>query len=237
MKNIFWRIFRKLFNKVYLKYIFIFSYIYTYFSDKRLLRFYDILRSGNALGVRSQPWRGYHMLRVLKKYKPRQIAEMGSGTSTAVFASYISHYDSHLITYEQTPEWHKITTDALHKTGLKSDRINVELVPSEKSKKGSKFAKKIDKDSSFIYIDGPVTVKLNGQKMPCLDIIEFFNDGNYPEVIMIDGRYDTVKAIMAHPAFEKYNVTLEHGMANKEGELREFLRFQRHTIFTKIRLG
>jgi len=235
MEKICWWILCILFYKLYCKYIFVISYSYTHLTDKKLLKFYDILSSGNALGARSQPWRGYHILRVLKKYRPKQIAEMGSGTSTGVFASYVNRLNALLITYEQAPEWHKMTTDALRKTGLESDKINVELVPSEESEKGSKFAKEIDNNSDFIYIDGPVTVKVNGQKMPCLDIIEFFDRGNYPDVIMIDGRYDTVKAIMAHPTSEKYDLTLEYGMASIEGKLREFLRFQRHTIFVKKR--
>ena len=233
MKSIFWRVLLKFFNMIYLKYIFIFSYVYTYFSDSRLLKFYNMLRSGNAIGTRSQPWRGYDILCVLKKHKPKQIAEMGSGTSTAVFASYLNRNDGHLVTYEQSSKWNKITMNALSKTGLKNDKINIELIPSEESKKGSRFTKEIDRNSDFIYIDGPVTVKVNGQKMPCLDIIKFFNDGNYPDVIMIDGRYDTVKAIMVHPVSENYDVSLEYGMAYKERNLKEFLRFQRHTIFTK----
>ena len=233
MKNIFWKILSILFNKFYCKYIFVISYLYTYLADRRMFKFYDILSSGNALGARSQPWRGYHILRVLKKYRPKQIAEMGSGTSTGVFASYANHHNARLITYEQTREWHEMTTDALRKAGLESDKISIELIPSEESDKGSKFITKIDKSSDFVYIDGPVTVKVNGQKMPCLDIIEFFDRGNYPDVIMVDGRYDTVKAIMAHPTSEKYDVTLEHGMACIDRNLGEFLRFQRHTVFVK----
>ena len=233
MKYISRRILLIFFKKIYVRYIFVFSYVYTYFSDSRLLEFYNMLRFGNAIGVRSQPWRGYDILRVLKKYKPKQIAEMGSGTSSAVFASNLSRNDGHLVTYEQSSEWHKTTMNALNKTGLKNDKINIELVPSEESEKGSRFTKKIGMNSDFIYIDGPVTVKVNGQKMPCLDIIEFLDDGNCPDVIMIDGRYDTVKAIMTHPASEKYDVTLEYGLASKERNLREILRFRRHTIFTK----
>ena len=141
MENIFWRILCILFYKLYCRYIFVISYSYTHLTDKKLLRFYNILSSGNALGARSQPWRGYHILRVLKKYRPKQIAEMGSGTSTGVFASYANRHNALLTTYEQAREWQEMTTDALRKAGLESSRVNVELVPSEESEKGGRGLK------------------------------------------------------------------------------------------------
>jgi hypothetical protein len=218
----------RLLARLYVRYVRTAAYFYTYRFDRRLFTAYRFLESGKAVGAKSQPWRGYDIIRHLKAERPRRIVEFGSGTSTAVLASFAASQGAEVLTFEQDDGWCKLTREALSRAGLLSPRVDIVQVSAVATERGTKFARLPEGEIDWLYVDGPVTAKRGGRKLPCLDTLELFDRGVLPGVILVDGRYDTVRAICHHPSSRWYEVQFEYGLSLKPP-------FCRHTVFRRIR--
>lgn len=154
--------------------------------------------------------------KLLNEAKPSKICELGSGLSTVV----LSAYPAELQSFEESAEWAAVTRSAL-------SRDCVHLTPVEIRNGCAGYSLAIPQGTDFVYVDGP-TRKIGGAKLPNANILEFL-DSERPKMIVVDGRIETVNAIMQKTT--DYSVSRSSQYALKVSRLRHFLPFSIHTVF------
>ena len=103
--------------------------IVTHFKDPVLLRAYAEIQPTGASGFSRQPYKGFDLIRLLRKHQPKKIIEMGSGTTTAVFVHFAKQTGAECISYEHSPVWADSANKALLASGLVTkDKNPVKLV-------------------------------------------------------------------------------------------------------------
>lgn len=210
------------------------AYVYTRLRTPALMRAYRSVAETGGKGATQQPYKGYDLLRILRCHRPRRILELGSGTTTAVFAYYAKHHGATLISYEHSSEWAKSTNRSLVASGLVADPSPVRVVNMRvaEDRSGTYYADPIPEDADFVYVDGPPCLKFDGNKKPNLDVIRLFDRGIYPACIVVDGRTETVDRILEHPVAAKYRAEFEFIYAFRHCHYMTCLKFNRHTILT-----
>jgi len=145
-----------------------------------LLNAYEALGRLGGSGARNQPYKGYHLWKSLLKFKPKKITEMGSGTTSAVFALYAKQYEASYEAFEHSEHWGEKTVAALRESNLADDAGPIKIVDSYVAPdgSGSAFAEPIHNDTDFLYIDGPPCPVIEGVKKPNLDVIQLFERGD-----------------------------------------------------------
>ena len=139
-----------------------------------------------------------------KKYKPKNIIELGSGSSTFIFSQYCKEKNSTLLSIDESKKWLELTQNALNINNLVPNR-NIVLKESfiEKNSKGNSYQITLPKDIDLIYIDGP-TDRVDGIRKPNLDILKLFNKSIFPKIIAIDVGFKTVWEILKTTHSSKY---------------------------------
>ena len=162
------------------------------------------LTNGDSIGTKKFPWREKDIIFLLNKYKPKNIIELGSGSSTFIFSQYCKEKNSKLLSVDESKKWLELTKNALNINNLLPN-TNIVLKESfiEKNSKGNSYQITLPKDIDLIYIDGP-TDKVDGKRKPNLDILKLFNKSIFPKIIAIDVRFKTVLEIFKSPHSSKY---------------------------------
>jgi predicted O-methyltransferase YrrM len=202
--------------------------------DKRLRSFRRSLIGGSATGVRAQPFRGLDIILQLRRHAPRSICELGSGASTGVFASYVERHRGRHVAFEHDERWRQVTLQALKASGLDHGDLEVIQSDARATARGVGYTAPIPDDVDFVYVDGPPAKDETGRRFACVDILEALDRGARPGTIMVDGREQTVSALLMHPAVQgEYEVDFQRG-SGRSGlpAWRESLRFRPHHIFT-----
>jgi hypothetical protein len=163
--------------------------------------------SGNAVGVKGHPWRALDQFKALDASNPKSIVELGSGTSTGIFSHYVNNTENaSLYSLDESEIWGDLTQKALDDFGVTPhSSIKLETVRALENEMGTYYDIRLPKEIDLLYIDGPVVKKVEGKKTANQDIIHLFNRGVFPKAIMVDGRHDTVDAILSHEAGKKYS--------------------------------
>ncbi|WP_349371509.1 hypothetical protein [Salinarimonas sp.] len=202
--------------------------------------FLQVLTQGEAVGVRGHPWRALDIEKVLRMLAPKRIAELGSGTSTGIFASYVRERDgASLISVDETEHWAGLTRAGLEAVGLAPHpRIDVVASRRIEGRRGSHYAFTIEPDIDLVYVDGPSVSKRDGKGTPNEDVLRAFEAGHFPRAIVVDGRIETVDAIRRHPGGRGYAFTpgLSYLAKAPDLELRDVLAigaFHRHSLFVR----
>jgi len=179
-----------------------------------------------------QPIKGYDLFILLDKYIPKKICELGSGTTSAIFSSWSNKNNSEFVAYASFEKWTKVTIECIKHLSKNSD-LEILYVPSEISpdQSATRFSKPIPVGSDFVYIDGPPCILETGKKVPNDDIILFFESGNKPKTIVIDGRLETVDLILNHEYSSHYKFHPSYQYARMNNRLLDSLSFREHTIF------
>lgn len=156
------------------------------------------LDDGGAMGGRAFPWRAIEQIRVLDISSPSSIIEFGSGTSSALFLEYLNKKEnSEMVSFDESETYAKLTEDAIENY-ISNDKNILKIIyaPKKVNSKGSYYDSIKPQSCDLLYIDGPTVEIINGKKSANQDIIHMFEKNIYPKVIMVDGRIDTVKAIL-----------------------------------------
>jgi hypothetical protein len=180
-------------------------------------------------------WKAADLLRLLEAERPRSIVELGSGRTTAAFAAYADRYGAELVAFEQDPVWSEWVHRALAPI---TSRRPVRLVDVQVLPVGAAFAEPIPPGADFVYVDAPhvpraVPFPTFTGKPAYLDVPRFLAAGGRPQLIVVDGRTDTVDAI--REVASGYDFEGDYGWAAERGNVRHALRLARHSTFRRRR--
>lgn len=200
-----------------------------------LLDAYRAFARTSQSGVPRQPFKGRDLWRVLDRFKPRKIVELGSGTTSAVFAHYARAHGAAYVCFEHNAEWAATTERCLREAKLIGDDSPIKVTDMQVTDNttSSGFVESLPADADFIYVDGPPCPIIDGIKKPNDDVVRLFERGGRPRCIVVDGRFDTVDLIRAHPAAADYSFEASYVYALRRNLWGEALRFREHSIIFK----
>lgn len=231
---------KKITNRIliYLNLIFRFFYFYyaNYFANSKFPQVRAAFNKFKILGQISskrQPIKGYNLWNLLLKFKPNTIIELGSGTTSVIFALYSKLYKKKFIAFESFEKWRDVTIECL--AGISTDEL-ILFNPSENSldNVAVHFKNPIPNDVEFLYIDGPPCILPNGSKVPNDDIIIAFKNNIFPKFIVIDGRHETVDLILKHNFFTYYKFYPSFSYSLYTKKYFQAIHFREHSVFVKV---
>lgn len=169
---------------------------YEYFD-----RIVERYRSSGGLKHDFQSYKLFSLSELLAKEKPLSILELGTGSTTAVFAEYIRKGDNtHLTCVDESEHWLEKNKELAGVVGLES-RVEFLYAPKVFSDyltpKEINYNIKCSKLYDFVFIDGP-SLKVNGSKIKdavngnIFDIVDY----GRPRIIVVDIRKATVLEII-----------------------------------------
>ena len=196
-----------------------------------LLAAYGGFARGQQSGSVRQPFKGWDLWRIVEDARPRFIAEMGSGTTSAVFALHALRTGGRYVCYEHSADWAKVTRDCLAEAGLTGEGIDIRTVEmrEDPARPATGFVEPIPTEVDFVYVDGPPCPTRDGVKWPNDDVVRLLELGGRPSTIVIDGRVETVDLIRRHAAAKDYRVDASFVYALRRGTLSDALGFREHS--------
>lgn len=209
---------------------------YTAENTPELLHAYAAFTASSQSGSSRQPFKGYDIWRLLDSVKPRCIAEMGSGTTSAVFALWAKQHGADYRGYEHHAHWAEVTASCLDKAGLSAHPKAVRCVPSRISaaRDSTGFVESLSTDVDFIYVDGPPCRLDDGVKVPNDDVSRLLDAGGKPRAIVVDGRVETVDLLRSHPESRHYIFQPSLVYSLRKGLWLQALHGREHSVFLRI---
>ncbi len=170
---------------------------------------------------------------VIRRYGVKSVREMGSGRTTFFFNLFRG---LEVVSYEQDEYWRKLILEFFSENGLPEPRIESGSV--ENYRNGGRFVTLKDARCDLLYIDGPYVSRSGGKLnthtgKPAYYDFERVLDAGLPKVIMVEGRTDTVDAILASSYAREYDFSGELTWALERGRYLHALRLNRHSIFVR----
>lgn len=171
--------------------------------------------------------------RLLRKYDVHSVYEMGSGRTTFFF-NLFRNIDT--VSYEQDEQWRELQLKYSDENGLPRPQI-VESA-TESYRNGGRFVALQGSRCDLLYIDGPYISRTRSKfdthtGKPAYFDFERFLDAGLPKIIMVEGRTDTVDAILASPHAREYDFNGELTWALERHRYAHALRLSRHSIFLR----
>lgn len=197
-----------------------------------LFEAYEAFGTTSQSGVPRQPLKGWELWKILERFRPRKLIELGSGATSAVFALYANTYRADYLCLEHSPEWAAVTERCLRQAGLIGERSPIEVSEMYVADDGSASGFKTDlsPDFDFVYVDGPPCPIIGGVKRPNNDVVRLFEAGGLPRCIVVDGRLETVDFIRGHARGVQYQFLPSYVYSARRGAWRGALGFREHTI-------
>jgi len=195
---------------------------------------YSAFVHASQISASRQPYKGRDVWRLLEKHSPLSIVELGSGTTSAVFALWAARHGARYVAYEDNLKWAEVTRHCLGQAGmLSASGSSIRVVASRIRDDGQAtgFVEPIPLDADFVYVDGPPARLPDGRKVPNDDIPRLFDAGGMPSVIVVDGRLDTVDLIRQHPAGKHYSFAPSFVYCQRHGLWTAALACREHSVF------
>lgn len=173
--------------------------------------------------------------RMLRIYDVKSVREMGSGRTTFFFNLYPG---LDVVSYEQDVRWRDIVQSFYKESALVPPRIFGGDVESYKN--GGRFVSLEDRKCDLLYIDGPYVNRGSGKLpthtgKPVYYDFERVLEAGLPKIIMVEGRTDTVDALLSSPFAADYEFHGELTWALERKRYLHALRLSRHSIFIRKR--
>jgi hypothetical protein len=162
----------------------------------------------------------WEIKKILDKYKPKNVFELGSGWSTAVFNDNRRNVWTYEENYAYKVKTQKLCPDARI---LRKDKV-VENESCYYMEEWDKFPQ-IMTNEVMAYVDGPSNNE-DGKLLPCVDIINMCEAAVMPKIIVFDVRVESFQAFINTKWIAMY-------------EIKEFGRFidknshKHHTILER----
>jgi hypothetical protein len=209
------------------------------FNSRRapeLTRAYAAFRRQNQSGSPRQPFKGRDLWKLLDRHRPSSIVELGSGTTSAVFALWAREHRARYTAYEHHEGWAAVTENCLREAGLRDDSSRIAVVPSRVGARSEStgFVEPLPLDSDFIYVDGPPCKLDSGKKVPNDDVVRLFEAGGRPGTIVVDGRFETVDLIRQHPVGSTYEFQPSSDYCVHNAQWMRAIRGGEHTVFRRV---
>ena len=167
--------------------------------DEILARF----RSAGGLKHDFQPYKLFQLKQLLEQYRPPSMLELGSGSSTAVFAQHIREYGGGLCSVDESEQW---MMNAMKLAGIEAADKRFELRHCA-AKTGTfknlvcvGYGLAAQKEFDLVFVDGP-SLRFDGVKRKDAindDVFRIADGLRPPRTIVVDGRYATVRALEQH---------------------------------------
>jgi hypothetical protein len=159
---------------------------------------------------------------------------MGSGRTTFFFNLY-SGLD--VVSYEQDDRWREILL-AFYATELAQPPPRIVGSDVESYKDGGRFVSLEDRKCDLLYIDGPYVNRSSGKLpthtgKPAYYDFERVLEASLPKIIMVEGRTDTVDALLKSSFAAHYNFCGELTWALERNHYLHALRLSRHSTFVR----
>lgn len=222
------------FHKVYFRGMNLPAWIHARLYEPRLSEAYRFVADSAGTKRHHQPGRGWFILRLLERHRPRHVIELGSGQSTAAFAAYAKRHGATLVSFEQSLKWQELSNSAARMVGGDEPVVISEVKVVEGF--GGRYRKDIPDATDFVYVDGPaIHMKADhpAGKAAYTDVYDALSRGADIKVIVIDGRTDTVDYLLGHPRISEYVFYPEFIYAHRKGHWLQALRFRRQSVFVK----
>jgi hypothetical protein len=176
------------------------------------------------------PERARLIIQELERSRPRRILELGSGTSTAWFASHARRHGATLVSVDQHQGWLDAAMQSASLVGpVEGICAPVQIEPGL----GGRYATELP-DADFVYIDGPMlTLDLPGGQGVNLDVPDMLRRGRRPAVIVVDSRTDTVDYLRDEGLVRDYEFEPEFKYCLAKGDWLGALRFRRQSVFRR----
>lgn len=171
--------------------------------------------------------------RVVRRYGVQSVREMGSGRTTYFFNLYPK---LDVVSYEQDERWREILLAFYTESALSPPRIVGSEVESYKN--GGRFVSLEDKKCDLLYIDGPYVSRGSGKLpthtgKPVYYDFERVLEAGLPKIIMVEGRTDTVDALLKSSYAANYDFCGELTWALERKRYLHALHLSRHSIFVR----
>lgn len=169
---------------------------------------------------------------MLNKYDVKSVREMGAGRTTFFFNLYPG---LDVVSYEQDEYWRDVLLSFYKESGS-SPPPKIVCGDVECYKNGGRFVSLHDTRCDLLYIDGPYVNRKSEELVthtgkPVYYDFERILETHLPKVIMVEGRTDTVDALLNSPYAENYNFYGELTWALQRNRYLQALRLNRHSIF------
>jgi len=149
-----------------------------------------------------QSYKLYSLVQLLNSYKPKKILELGSGTTTAVFADYVKSNDGvSLVSVDESTDWINKSSNL---SGISGDDARFKMMSAPKIVEeledgltGARYDMPLDENYDFVLVDGP-SLNVDGVKRKDTINTDIFKvtEISSPQVIVVDIRVATVNAMM-----------------------------------------
>ena len=188
------------------------------FIDSILERF----KGNGGLKHEYQAYKLFHLRQLLDRYKPASILELGSGSSTAIFAGYVkSRSGASICSIDESELW---LANAKAIADIKSCdprfvmRGCARVVSAFGNLTCVGYGLSAERQFDFVFVDGP-SLRINGvrRKDAINDDVFRLADAFPPRIIVVDGRHATVRALERHLA-GRYAVERTALMGGMPGE-------------------
>jgi hypothetical protein len=195
-------------------------------------------REAGGLSGDYQFVRLWELAHLLAELRPTNALELGSGASSAIFASYFKDA-SKFTTVEENPQWRDRARAAW---GAYAPHINSILASRKLDTAEGKPVCSYDishqEEYDLIYVDGPYAI-LHGEAAPdgktfvmaCVDIELFWKNDRWPRYIVVDGRRDTLRRFIFNGQ-ERYRILLRTDLL-PHTNFSIYNEYRYHSIFVR----
>ncbi|MBX5180755.1 hypothetical protein HJB77_31820 [Rhizobium lentis] len=163
--------------------------------------------SGGGLAPKMQAYKLVSLNRLLEAERPTSILELGSGSSTVIFARYAAQNNANFVTIDESKEWLQNTMSMLTAFGVsnfvtpyvRNKHIDLE-------KKTASYVDRPPVDADFVLVDGPA-LELSGKTYidaVCTDVFDMLPR---PKTIIVDIRRPTVERMASEISSTQYRFT------------------------------
>lgn len=190
-------------------------------------------RSAGGLNHGFQAYKLFQLGQLLERGTPSSMLELGSGSSTAVFAAYIRKYGGRLCSVDESASW---LANAIKLSDINEDDNRFEMlhcpakVGTFKNLTCVGYGLTAEEEFDLVFVDGP-SLRVDGIKRKDGINDDVFRIANAcpPRMIVVDGRYATVRALEQHLQ-GRYELELSSLAGGKPGENYNYFSIFRRNI-------
>ena len=197
-------------------------------------------RTAGGINHSQQHLRLLELARLVDRYQPASVLELGGGTTTAVFAHKIAPMEDGtpaVTSLEETEHWQATARDIV----APADRGRVDFVlrprvlETSGTQKVARYDYSYDQDYDLVYVDGPSNHdpenRSPGVRLPLVDALCLIRANHPPRVIVVDSKRHSVRFFREQGIERRYRMILKSAFLPPRQAL--FTGYRHHTVFER----